>query len=65
MARKLKTKVVEHLGSHKYKGAYLDFEDKLNAAIDTLKHEHVISVDVTASEIVGGTRYIGVILYSK
>lgn len=57
MAGDLKTKVVEKVGTHH------DFESKLNGVLFNLKHNRIVSVDISTTETQKGTRYVGIILY--
>lgn len=56
MAR-FKTKVVEVIGSYK------QFETDLNRAIDGLKRDKIININVTTCESDKGSRYVGVIYF--
>ena len=59
----VKTKVVEWVGDSR--GAYLDFEKRLNEELSTLRNDKVINITVDVSESSEGTRYVGVILYQE
>lgn len=59
----MKVKVVEWIDDSR--GAYLDFEKRLNEELSTLRNDKVIDIGISVTETTKGTKYVGVILYQE